>query len=324
MAIASSHRVQLAERPAYVLEGDDGFRATVVPDLGMLCWSLRHDDVELLAQPHGLEAFARHWATTAIPLLHPWANRLAGHRIIGTDIPTIEPSPLVPRDANGLPIHGLNLTDAGWVVSTRCDGGSAGVTARLRFEDRELLAVFPFPHEITVSATVTGRTLSVSTEVAATSDRAVPVSFGWHPYFQLAGVRRSEWRVSLPVRRRALLDGLMIPTGHDLAVESFSGALGSRVFDDLFTELEPDPVFVLEGGGRRIGVAMGAGYPMAQVYAPIERDVVAFEPMTAPGNALVSGNGLRWIAPGERFTASFAVTAGEGQHEVSTGDQLAD
>jgi aldose 1-epimerase len=148
----------------------------------------------------------------------------------------------------------------------------------------------------------------VTTEVAATTDRAVPVSFGWHPNFRLAGVTRREWRVSLPVRRRARLDGLMIPTGADMPVSPFDGTLGSRVFDDLFTELEPDPVFVLEGGGRRTEVAMGDGYPMAQVCAPIERDVVAFEPMTAPGNALVSGDGLRWVAPGERFTAAFAVT----------------
>ncbi len=313
MAIAFHHRIErieLAERPAYVLEGDDGFRATVVPDLGMLCWSLQHDGVELLGLPHGLEEFARHWATTGIPLLHPWANRLAGDRLVGTDRATIDTaSPLVPVDANGLAIHGLNLADAGWVVSARSGGGSAGVTARLSFEARELLAAFPFPHEIAISATVTGRTLRVSTELAPTSDRAVPVSFGWHPYFHLAGVPRGEWRVSLPVRRQARLDGRMIPTGAGAPVQPFDGALGSRVFDDLYTELEPDPVFVLEGGGRRIEVAMGEGYPVAQVYAPIERDVVAFEPMTAPGNALVSGDRLRWIAPGERFAAAFAITA---------------
>jgi galactose mutarotase-like enzyme len=317
MAIPFLHRVELADRPAYTLGGDDGFRATIVPDLGMLCWSLQHDGVELLGQPNGLEAFARDRATTGIPLLHPWANRLAGDRLVGADRPTIDPaSRLVSLDANGLPIHGLNLADAGWVVSTHADGDSAGISARLAFATSELLAAFPFPHEVTVSARVAGRTLSVTTGVAATSDRAVPVSFGWHPYLRLAGLPRAEWRVSLPVRRRARLDGLMIPTGHDVPVEAFDGTLGSRVFDDLFTELEPDPVFVLEGGGRRIEVAMGDGYPIAQVYAPTERDLVAFEPMTAPGNALVSGDGLRWVAPGERFTAAFAVTASRGKTQA--------
>jgi aldose 1-epimerase len=48
-------------------------------------------------------------------------------------------------------------------------------------------------------------------------------------------------------------------------------------------------VFALEGGGRRIEVAFEQGFPVAQVYAPRDRDVVCFEPMTAPANALVTG-----------------------------------
>ena len=47
--------------------------------------------------------------------------------------------------------------------------------------------------------------------------------------------------------------------------------------------------FVLAGGGRRIELSVGPGYRFAQVYAPGDDDVVAFEPMTAPTNALVAG-----------------------------------
>jgi len=314
MAVAPRHhidRIELAGRPAYLLEGADaGVRATVIPDLGMLCWSLTLDDVELLGQPNGLDRYARDWATTGIPLLHPWANRLAGDTLIGVDHPTIDPaSPLVPLDVNGLPIHGLNLADAGWmVVVAQADGESATVSSRLRFDTPTLLAAFPFPHQVTVTTILAGQTLSVTTEVHATGGRPVPVSFGWHPYFRIPDVPRSDWQVTLPVRRRARLDRRMVPTGRDSPVRRIAGTLGARVFDDLFTELEPDPVFVLEGGDRRIAVAMGAGYPAAQVYAPVDRDVVAYEPMTAPGNALVSGDGLQWASPGERLAATFAVT----------------
>jgi aldose 1-epimerase len=34
---------------------------------------------------------------------------------------------------------------------------------------------------------------------------------------------------------------------------------------------------------------------------------VCFEPMTAPGNALVSGDGLRIARPGEQVSATFRV-----------------
>ena len=40
-----------------------------------------------------------------------------------------------------------------------------------------------------------------------------------------------------------------------------------------------------------------SGYQMAQVYAPAAHDVIAFEPMTAPTNSVVSGDGLRHVAP---------------------------
>jgi len=43
------------------------------------------------------------------------------------------------------------------------------------------------------------------------------------------------------------------------------------------------------------------------VYAPRGGDYLAFEPMTAPANALVSGRGLRLLAPGEQHRATFRI-----------------
>jgi aldose 1-epimerase len=58
---------------------------------------------------------------------------------------------------------------------------------------------------------------------------------------------------------------------------------------------------VLTGGGRRIELKVGSGYRFAQVYAPPDDDVVAYEPMTAPTNALVAGGpDLPLLEPGER------------------------
>jgi len=66
---------------------------------------------------------------------------------------------------------------------------------------------------------------------------------------------------------------------------------------------------VLAGGGRRIELAFLEGFPYAQVFAPAADDVVAFEPMTAPTNALVDGGpSLPLLAPGDRYRAAFAVT----------------
>jgi aldose 1-epimerase len=48
-----------------------------VPGANMLCRSLRHGEDQLLDQGRGLEAYAQHGKTMAMPLLYPWANRLA-------------------------------------------------------------------------------------------------------------------------------------------------------------------------------------------------------------------------------------------------------
>ena len=50
------------------------------------------------------------------------------------------------------------------------------------------------------------------------------------------------------------------------------------------------------------------GYPLAQVYAPPGEDYICFEPMTAPTNALVSGERLQLVAPGEEYNARFSIS----------------
>lgn len=90
-----------------------------------------------------------------------------------------------------------------------------------------------------------------------------------------------------------------------------SGRLGSRTFDDSFLAPRRGEPFVLAGGGRRLELRTGEGYPFAQIYAPSDLDALASEPMTAPTNALVSGEGLRLLPPDESFTAGFALTIRE-------------
>jgi galactose mutarotase-like enzyme len=214
-------------------------------------------------------------------------------------------------DANGLPIHGVLAASPHWQVVGRTPGnGRAAVATRLDFAAREeLMAAFPFPHELHVQAELIGDTLTVATILLPTGGVAVPISFGWHPYLRLPGLPRSEWRVELPVRRRALLDERGLPTGETEPVAIEPGPLGDRAYDDHYVELNRPATFAVEGGGRRIEVELGQGYPVAQVYAPLGGDepYVCFEPMTAPVNALASGEGLGSVPPGGSFRAEFRV-----------------
>ncbi len=290
--------------------------AAFVPEAGMVGCSLRHRGEELLGQRGGLGAYVAEHGTMGIPLLHPWANRLARERfrVAGREVVLDSPSAPLGRDPNGLPIHGLLAAASGWTVE-RHEALDDGALIAASFDfgaDDQLMAAFPLPHLVGLEAKLTANTLTIVTAVRATGDATVPISFGYHPYFRLPGIDRPEWEIELPVSQRLRLDSRMLPTGERDPAEVAPGRLGSRTFDDAFTAPRDAAPLVLSGGGRRIEVAFDSGYPYAQVYAPADDDVIALEPMTAPTNALVSGGpDLVLLAPGETYRAAFAITVTE-------------
>ena len=113
-----------------------------------------------------------------------------------------------------------------------------------------------------------GASLAIRTTLRATGARAVPVAFGWHPYFRIPDLPRSDWELELPARRRLRLDAKLLPTGETEPAPALRGRLGDTVHDDLYGGLGRAPVFALSGGGRRIEVAFGEAYGFAIVYAP--------------------------------------------------------
>ena len=124
--------------------------AEFLPSHGMLCTSLREGKTEILRRVDDLETAASKGSTAAIPLLHPWANRLSGrrYRAAGVTVP-LEGLDL-PVDTNGLPIHGLLAGAAGWRVERHeAVGNGARLAASFDFGAHdELMAAFPFPHEL--------------------------------------------------------------------------------------------------------------------------------------------------------------------------------
>ena len=298
---------------ALTLATDAGLEAAFVPSAGMVGCSLRDHGEELLGQRGGLRHYIEQRSTMGIPLLYPWANRVAQARFSVAGREVVLDSRRVPLSLGpgGLPIHGLLAAADGWEVDRHEAVGDGGVLAAT-FDftaHEELIAAFPFPNRVGWEATLEGTTLTIATTIYASGDVPVPVSFGYHPYLRLPGVDRADWEVTIPVHTRLNLDRRMIPTGEREPVEVESGPLGTRTFDDEYLAPAAAAPFVLAGGGRRIELSVGPGYRFAQVYAPGDDDVVAFEPMTAPTNALVTGGpDLPLVEPGQRYEATFSIT----------------
>lgn len=301
------HAVCVLRAPAGELE------ATFAVGVGMVGCSLRHRGQELLGQRGGLDAYARTGSTMGIPLLAPWANRLGErrYRAAGREA-VLDPATAPLRlDPNGLPIHGLLSGSPLWeLVEAGADAQRARLLARLDFGARpELLAAFPFAHVLEQEVTLGDGWLSLATTLVAGAEADVPVSFGYHPYLHLPGAARQDWQLTLPVRRRALLDERGIPTGQSEAADGASGPLGQRAFDDLFDQLDDPARFGLAAAGRSLTVSFDEGYSFAQVYAPQGSDFVCCEPMTALTNALVSGDRLTVVPAGQAYRARFTIGA---------------
>ncbi|HQE82776.1 MAG TPA: aldose 1-epimerase [Candidatus Hydrogenedentes bacterium] len=279
--------------------------AVFLPGRGMLGVSLRHRGEELLRRLENLEAAAAKGSTAGIPLLYPWANRLAvpRYRAAGREV-TLDPSsPLLHLDDQGLLIHGVRWALLAWDVLT---AEPDRLVARLDWSRPELLAVFPFSHKVEMAATLCPESLTIETTIMA--DDPVPASFGFHPYFGLPGLPRAQWRLELPDMRKLVLDDRGIPNGEEQPFELFNGPLGELNLDAGFAVLDERPKFSLTGAGRRITVELLENYRYVQVFAPKSKDFVALEPMTAATNALVNGCGLGLVSPNRRFRAVFRIS----------------
>ena len=263
-------------------------QASFAPHAGMVCHSLRHDGEELLAQRDGVEGYVRTGRWMGVPLLHPWANRLADweYEALGRRV-ELEPDPVVRDRKTGLPIHGV--LPRPWTV---LEQGPARLVAELEWGEDP---AFPFPHRMRIEADLSPSTLRIAT----TLDGAAPVAFGWHPWLN---ARREDAHVELPPMRRLVLEK-RVPTGEMVAVPAFSGPLSELDLDDGFDSVADGAVFAVTAGGRRIELRHESGYPCAQVFAPPDKPLVCFEPMTAPANALRTGA----FAVGP-YTAVFEIT----------------
>ena len=276
--------------------------ATFLPDLGMTGVSLQYRGVEHLALPGGLAAL-RAGATLGLPLLAPWANRLATRQYragrVGVDLSVLE----LTTDDNGLPMHGLLVGKPGWRIGRR---GTRGDTTWLRAAIDVDAPAFPFPHRVELKVTARDARLTVGATVIPTGRRPVPIAFGWHPYLRLPTTGRSSWRLRLPTRHHLALDTRGIPTGASNPEPAEAAPIGRRTFDDLY-RLGRRRRLALEVDGAAIELHCAENYPFAQVWVPPGRPFAALEPMAAPTNALVEGT-TPFVSSGEAFTATFALT----------------
>lgn len=293
---------------------------SVAPSIGNMAYEMKVRGRNVLWFPFdSVEALRAAPSLCGVPFLGPWANRIDGDAYyangrrycLNPDLGNLR------RDPNGLPIHGLLNFCPLWQV---VDRGPAHVASRIEhWRHPDLMAQFPFAHNVTMTYRLTDGALEVETEIENVGVEPMPVAVGYHPYFCLHDAPRDGWKVHLAARRRLVLSDRLVPTGESrpCAIDDPWPLAGSQL-DDVFADLVRDADgrarFWVEGANERVTVAYGPKYTVAVVYAPAGRDFICFEPMAAVTNAFNlahtgSYDGLQSVAPGGVWRESFWIDA---------------
>ncbi len=174
--------VRLVDRSNHV-------EVAVVPSVGNTAYEMKVNGKNILYFPYpDLPAFQASPQLSGIPFLAPWANRLdqpaffANGKKYNFDME-------LGNVRGQIPIHGLLSASPYWEVSTvAADMHSARYTARLRFwRYPDLMAQWPFAHEYEMTYRLSDGELEVRLNVTNLSTEAMPLSVGFHPYYQIPG-----------------------------------------------------------------------------------------------------------------------------------------
>lgn len=290
-----------------IANGDQ--RATIV-EVGGGVRTYRVGDRPVL-DPYAVDAMCD--GAHGAPLV-PWPNRLGDgrYRFDGVDH---QVALTEPDKSNA--IHGL-LRWRSW-------------EARHHTADRVVmgsylrpLSGYPFSLDVTVEYALGAEGLTVTTTAINLGDRACPFACGQHPYLSPGAGLVDECVLHLDASTRIVTDDRrQLPTGREAVAGSAydfrSGRrIGDQPLDSAFTDLARDRdgrawVRLDRPGGDRVELWADGHYPILELYTGDtlqphrRRRGLGTEPMTAPPNALQTGDGVVRLDPGDSFSASWGV-----------------
>jgi aldose 1-epimerase len=279
---------------------------SIVPDKGANVLSIQFAGREILdghATPEALEEGK--WGKSTV--LFPFPNRLRDGRYTWLGHEYHFP---LNNAATGNAIHGFARDHAFTVDKIELLPDAATFTCDLHSTGHP--TGYPFRFVLQLKFTITDRQL-FTLEVACRNlhDHAIPVGFGWHPYFRLAD-RADVHFLQLPPARRVEIDDRMIPTGADTAYAVFGE---KKQVEDTFL----DTCFRATGKGnyhlrlsgtdqKTLRVTSTAAHcPFFQVFTPPHRQSIALEPMSCNVNAFNSGDGLVALQPHKTWKIAMEV-----------------
>jgi aldose 1-epimerase len=295
VSLASSAVAQYSARQdgevVHLADAAHQIRISIVPSVGNVAFEMRVRGENVLRFPYAdIEQFRSRPVLCGIPFLGPWANRLDERAFYANGKKYVFNMDLGNVRGGAHPIHGfLSSTDKWKITEIKADDKAAWVTSRLEFyREPSWMAQFPFAHTIEMIYRLARGVLEVNLRLHNLSSEPMPVSIGFHPYYQLTDSPREDWTISIGARKQWLLKSDKIPTGETVPIERmFSDpnriALKDYNLDHVFGEL------VRGGDGRAPMRLKGKSQQLEVLFGPRYNTVVVFSPQ--PGAGASNDNG---------------------------------
>jgi aldose 1-epimerase len=184
---------------------------------------------------------------------------------------------------------------------------------------------WPFLVDTFVGYELTDDGLTVTHEAINSGAERAPWACGAHPYLAVGATPAERLTLTVPAAR--VFNAVdLIPTEETLVDAMDASAPDLRAGRRL-AELDIDHNYaglefvggvatssLVDEQGRGVELWQDAAFPYAVVFTPRDfpaadgaRHAVAVEPMSAPANALNSGQGLVWLEPGETWRGQWGI-----------------
>ena len=282
ISIPAAAQQYAARRSGDIVQLEDAKNQTVVSiitSIGNMAYEMKVKGQNVLRFPFAsIDEFkARPAGLHGIPLLMPWANRLDEQAFYANGKKYAFDMQL-GNVTGAIPIHGfMSRTDQWQVVEVKADGKSAWVTSRLdAYKQPQWMKQWPFAHTIEMTYRLQDGVLETQAKITNMAAEPMPVSLGFHPYYQLTDSPREEWVITVPARTRWFLNYLKVPTGETESADKFfpggKGTLKDYNLDDVFSDLNRDAqgraMVTLKGRKQQLDIMLGPNYKSLVMYSP--------------------------------------------------------
>lgn len=198
-------------------------------------------------------------------------------------------------------LHGLIYNKEFKLLQKKITSNYAQIV--LGFQQLEKVKGFPYCYTVYLIYTLQNNSFFLDITILNDGSETFPFTLGWHPYFKSSNLKHSS--ISLQSDKKIKLDKNKIPIGLESIKQLSRIHIGNNNYDDCF--LVNDSTVYLETPDYKVKLNTSANENYLQIYTPKESNIIAIEPMTAPGNSFNNKIGLQFLEAGKKYNLSWKI-----------------